>query len=277
MAHREHGIFPAHDGLQLHWELRAPEAPRAYVGLVHGYMDHAGRFAQVADFLVGQGFAAAAFDFRGHGKSEGRRGHCDRFDDFLEDLDRFWAWLRKRSGGLKTFLLAHSHGALVASLWGARNPLGLEAWVLSAPFLEFGFKPPPAKVVVSRLVGAAVPWLPVPHELNPADLTADLQAQRRVAGDPLYLRNATPRWFTECVKAQARARQSAGAISIPTLMLSGGKDSIAQPQAMRAFFDGLATPQKKFVEYAEMVHEVLNEVGKERVWMEVASWLTSRL
>lgn len=285
MATLEEGSFSARDGIQLRWQRMAAqggrgadERPRAQVGLIHGYMDHQGRWAEVAGWLAGLGFEVSSYDFRGHGKSEGPRGHCDRFEDYVDDLDRFWTRMRDGSGSDKAFLIAHSHGGLTALRWVAqRHPEGLAGLVLVNPFTEFAFKPPALKVGVSKAVGKLVPWLPVKHPLKPEDLTRDPEAQRRVREDPLYTRVATPRWFTECVRAQAEARAQAKDVGVPTLMLLSGSDRIADPVTNRQLFEGLGAEDKVLREYPEAMHELLNDLDKEEAEQAIASWISSHL
>src|SRR5688572_22887681 len=114
MATHQEGFFSAKDNLRLFWESDVPDAPKAVVGVVHGYADHCGRFRGVIDYLVAAGFAVHAFDYRGHGQSGGRRGHVDHFDQYLDDLALFWNRVVAAAEGRKTVLLAHSHGGLIA-------------------------------------------------------------------------------------------------------------------------------------------------------------------
>ena len=44
---------------------------KGHLLVVHGYADHAGRYAELASYLASSGFAVVAPDLRGHGRSEG--------------------------------------------------------------------------------------------------------------------------------------------------------------------------------------------------------------
>ena len=94
------------------WEVANP---RAAVLVVHGLAEHGGRYARFAQTLGGFGFSTFALDLRGHGLSDGRRGHAASFDCFLQDLDRF---RREVEGVLDRrtplFLLGMSMGGLIA-------------------------------------------------------------------------------------------------------------------------------------------------------------------
>src|SRR5579864_4922266 len=125
MGRHDEGFFSAKDNTRLFWVSDVPDTPKAWVGVVHGYADHSGRYREVIDAWVKDGFAVHAFDYRGHGQADGRRGHCDEYAELVDDLDLFWDRVQKAAGGQKAFMVAHSNGALMAIHWLARKPAGL--------------------------------------------------------------------------------------------------------------------------------------------------------
>jgi alpha-beta hydrolase superfamily lysophospholipase len=277
MPRHDEGFFNAKDNLRLFWESDVPDQPKAHVGIVHGYADHCGRYRKFIEALVSEGFAAHAFDYRGHGQADGRRGHCDHFSDYVDDLDAFWSRVRTASGAQKAFLVAHSHGGLMAIHYQARHPAGLSGMVLSSPYLRLAFKPPPLKVAAARVIEKVIPWLPIKSGLRPDQLTRDPLAQKAVERDHLYNHAATPRWFSESTRAQEAALAMASSFTLPVFVFCGSADPIASPQATRSFADHLASRDKKFKEYPGMVHEPLNDVGKEEVWKDISNWISKHL
>lgn len=275
----DEGFFSARDNLRLFWASDVPDAPKAWVGVVHGYGDHCGRFKGVIGHLAQEGFGVMAFDYRGHGRADGRRAFCEKFSDYVADLDAFWERLRQAAGGRKVFLLLHSHGALVGLKWAmAKKPEGLAGWVLSAPYLKLALTPPMTKVLGARVVGAVVPWMPIKTEIAFKDLSRDEAWQKETERDPLYLRNVTPRWFNESNRAQGEVVAGAGAVvTWPTSLFAGAEDPIASTPAARAFFDTVAAQDKTVKIYPGMRHECLQELGKEEVWRDVAGWISAHL
>ncbi len=62
--------FEAQDGVRLLGRRWLPEgAPRAVVQIAHGLAEHSARYARLAAALNAAGYAAYAFDLRGHGPS----------------------------------------------------------------------------------------------------------------------------------------------------------------------------------------------------------------
>jgi alpha-beta hydrolase superfamily lysophospholipase len=279
MARHDEGFFTAKDQLRLFWTLDLPDAPpRAHVALLHGYADHVGRYRPVTEALVADGFAVHGLDYRGHGRADGRRGYCDKWPDYLDDLAVFWERVRKAAGGQKAFLLGHSHGALMAARQAASGGLeGMAGLILSAPYFKLAIIPPATKVMAARLVGKVVPWLPIPNELKPEQLTRDPEIVRATHADPLYIRTVTPRWFIESTQAQAQALEQAVRVTAPIFIFCGSNDGVAAPAAARSFFAKVGSTDKKFKEYPGMLHEPMNELGREEVFRDISNWISAHL
>ena len=110
-------------GPALYFVSAAPEAtPKAIVGVLHGYADHAARYSHVMDRWAEKGIASVAIDMRGHGRATGPRGYCARFDEFLDDAAELARLVGDRGRGAPSFLFGHSFGGLVASMSAIESP-----------------------------------------------------------------------------------------------------------------------------------------------------------
>ena len=64
-----------------------PDGPsRAAILLAHGLGEHSGRYEHLAAHCTARGFAVHAVDHYGHGRSEGLRGHVERFSVYVDGL-----------------------------------------------------------------------------------------------------------------------------------------------------------------------------------------------
>jgi len=279
MVHRDEGFFSAHDHLRLFWETTFPEgASRAQVGVVHGYGDHCGRYRGAIEALAAQGFTVHAFDYRGHGKSDGRRGFCAHYGELVEDLVRFWQRIRMASGDQKAFLVAHSNGGLMALKWlETGGGQGLQGLVLSAPYLQLAITPPATKLFAARVANRLVPWIPLKTELTSKDLTRDEAVQRQTDEDPLYHRVVTPRWFNEAKRVQGEVLKDAASVTVPLFVFCGAEDPVAAPAAARIFFDAAGAKDKRFKSYPGMRHEPLSEQGREEVFRDIGGWISEHV
>jgi alpha-beta hydrolase superfamily lysophospholipase len=278
MTRRDEGFFSSKDGTRLFWRSAAPEGEaKAHVAIVHGYGDHSGRYLATMDALVALGFSTSAVDYRGHGKADGARADVGAWPDYLDDLEAFWRKATDLAQGKKAFVLAHSHGGLIATHWAALKPIGLTGLVLTAPFYALAFKPPPLKIFAAKLIKGLLPGLSMSNELKPDQLSRDEAWQQQTAADPLYLHSTTPRWFFECMGAQARLKGLGASVTAPLLMAAGTDDPIAATAVAKAFFATIASTDKTWKEYQGFRHEIVNEVGKEAVIADIVQWISSHL
>jgi alpha-beta hydrolase superfamily lysophospholipase len=276
LCRREEGRLRAAGGPDLHWERFTPPSPRSTVLVLHGAGDHLGRYAGVTDALVRAGHEVALLDFRGHGRSGGKRWYVDRFEDYLADLDAFAARMRADAGHRKVFVVAHSQGGHIAAHWALAGGRTVDGFVLSNPYFRLAIDPPKLKLWVARLVGKVVPHLPVDAELDLATLTSDPEMQAWTDADPLYLRKTTPRWFVESGRAQEALRRSWSRFDRPLLLLLGTGDRIADGAASAEFFAAVSSRDKTMREYVGMEHEIFNERERSAPIGDVVAWIDER-
>jgi alpha-beta hydrolase superfamily lysophospholipase len=276
-AEHEDGFVTSRGGLRLYWQRFRPRAwPRAAVAVLPGGGDHSGRYPGLTRALVAAGFAVTLLDFRGHGRSDGRRWHVESWDDYLADVDAIWPRAREAAPRRPAFVVAHSQGALVALGWALRRRPDLAGLVLSSPYLGLAFRPPLAKVLAARLAARIAPWLPIATGLRIADLTSDEELQRWTEADPLYGRVTTPGWYAAAGRAQQEVLARAAEVDWPLLVLAAGADRIADAALARELVERARSGDKTYRELAGMNHEIWNERDRERSIGEAVAWLADR-
>jgi lysophospholipase len=270
----DEGFLTSKDGTRLYYRSLAPDGEAAaQVAIVHGFGDHSGRYVEAMQALAGRGIATIAMDHRGHGKADGRRADCKRWDEFLEDMEAFWRKAVSEARGRPTFVLGHSHGGLIATHWAALKPPGLAGLLLSSPFYALSLKPPRLKLLGARALKGVWPTLALSNELTPQMLTRDPALQQATADDPLYVHTITPRWFFECLAAQARLEGLGPSITVPVWLGAGSADPVVSTPRSTAFFATLGSTDKTRKEYQGFLHELLNEVGRQQVHDDIAQWI----
>ncbi len=254
------------------------ESPKAIL-MVHGMGEHGGRYLHLPHYLKNSVNAIYAIDHRGHGRSEGIRGHAERFDDFADDVrmmvKRIDATLTQRFGKSEIHLVGHSLGGLIALrsvLIGEALPI--RSLTVSAPLL--GVKVPlglPKRVaaqVLSRIWGK----VQMASEVDPRILSHDPNVAEAYTADRLVHSKGTPKFYTEMLKAIHQTLPCDSGIDVPFLMILPGKDQIVDSVAAHQFFDRLKSPKKVLKEYPEFFHESFNEIGKEQVFSDLAAFLS---
>ena len=273
----ESGPFPSRDGTRLYGEWHHPTGtPRGAALVVHGYADHGGRYVEVAQKLTGLGLAALAIDYRGHGRADGQRGHCQSFVEFLDDLDSAVARVRAAVPNGPLLLVSHSHGGLVSlrALTDLARVPKVDGVVLSSPFL--GFPPvPQVKAVAGKIASKLYPSLSIPNGLSVDGLTHDEDIKRISRADGLRHDVATARWFTEAAAAQEFVLRFADRLAIPSLWLVAAADPIVDVAATRRVFER-AGGEKQLKLYEGYFHEIFNEVGRANVFSDLTRWISSK-
>lgn len=273
----ESGTDVTPDGTTLFWVSLAPVEPTALVVILHGYGEHSGRYLHVVDALVQCGFAVLRYDMRGHGRSGGRRGFVDAFGDYLEDLERMLAVGRRSAPGRPIYLLAHSHGGLVALRRLVDRDDDIAGAVLSAPYVA-AFRPPPrAAVMAIHAVGRVLPRLRIPFGRHVERLTHDPAMQAEAERDPLRTPVATPRWYGEMRAAQELVERRAAKLGLPLLVLLAGADTVTSSASVERAFERTESDDVTVITYPEQRHELLNELERDEVLADVADWIEQRL
>ena len=270
--------FAAADGLLLTRQAWHPEGePAAVLAVVHGYGEHGGRYGGLAEDMTARGYAVHVYDLRGHGRSAGRRGHLGRFTDYLDDTAVFLTAVGDEQPGRPLYLLGHSLGGLIATAYVEDRPVdALDGLILSSPFLRLGMPVPPLKLGAARLLSIVAPAMNVGNTIDPTALSHDREVVRVYDTDPLNHHLATARWAAEVLAAQSAALSAAGGIRLPFLLLYGGADAVADPQAARELFARVASADKTAQGYEGYFHEIFNETGRAAVFADLATWLEAR-
>jgi len=275
-ANAEEGFLDRHGRPRIYWSRYSPLAPRATVVVIHGGGDHSGRYAGVTAALVHAGHEVALLDLRGHGRSDGRRWHIHSFSEYLEDVDAFMSKVRAEGRGRKIFVVAHSMGGLIAARWGLDPGRDIAGFVISQPYLANASAVPALKVFAGRLAGTVFPSLLIKTGLKSSDLTSDPEMQAWTDNDPLCIRTTTARWVAETLRAQADVLRRASEFCYPLLVLLGTGDLIASPPAGRAFFEAARSIDKEVRQYEGYLHEIFNELKREKPIQDAVSWIEAR-
>jgi alpha-beta hydrolase superfamily lysophospholipase len=272
-------FFNSKDGLRLFAAARVVPSPKGVVVLVHGYADHCLRYRHVIGALAIAGYSTYAFDYRGHGQAGGRRGYVAHFADYLADLTVFMDRVRAENPSVPLFILGHSHGCLVSGmlLTEQNAPRDVAGVVFSAPYYRLRIKPSVFQLFQAKVVGAVLPFLPVKNPLTVDMLTRDLEFQKASDEDPLRHHVITPRWFTESNAAQETLLARAGDFKYPLLVMTGEVDPVADPSGAQQFADAAGSRDKKLVRYPNMLHEIFNEVERDKPISEMVRWLDARV
>jgi alpha-beta hydrolase superfamily lysophospholipase len=269
----------AADGVRLkawHW---ARPNPRGLLLIAHGLGEHAGCYRRLVESLgPALDLDVLAFDFRGHGRSPGRRGLVLRYDEFVADLRGAWRWIESAANGhLPCFLLAHSNGGLVALKAVLEGLEELQGLILSNPVLALATPAPPLKRFAGAVLRRVAPWVTMSTGVGAEKMTRDPEMIAEREADRARHDRISAGVFYGMIEDGPAVSQRAAAIHVPTLMILGGADRVIDSRASVDFFNRLGSPDKTLRLHTDMLHEPLNDIGREQVVSDITAWLTEHL
>jgi alpha-beta hydrolase superfamily lysophospholipase len=275
MDHQE-GFF---EGIRrIYYQCWLPDgAPRAVLVVVHGYGEHSGRYMNVVNCLVPDGYAVYALDHVGHGRSEGTRVYVDRFTDYTVTLQTFVDMVRGWQPTLPLFLFGHSMGSLITTRFLLDRPSGIAGVVLSGTATEVTDSVSPVTILLGKVLAVLAPKTGV-VAIEADAICRDPAVVEAYVQDPLvYTGKMTARLAAEYLKTQQRVTAEASTIAEPILLVHGADDKLTPLSGARSLYEALGSTDKTLKVYDGLYHEVCNEPECDEVLGDIEAWLEAHL
>ncbi|MBN2524340.1 MAG: lysophospholipase [Bacteroidales bacterium] len=265
------------DGLNLFSQSWHPSGnAKAVIHLIHGLGEHSGRYSYWAEKLVGEGFAVRAFDLRGHGRSEGKRGYSSGYYKLLNDIDTFLEIKEEVYSSIPSFLYGHSLGGNLVLNYAIQKNSAVDGLIVSSPWLELINPPSKPKLFAVHVISNLFPGLLAPNGLKPEDLSRDLRIVHSYKQDDLVHDRIGIKLFTEAYEAGIRASLSIYKINVPLLIMHGSEDRITSCKTSRNFVRN-SSDKTTFIEWQGGYHELHNDLDREKVFESVVSWINRNI
>jgi len=249
---------------------------RACMLIVHGYAEHGGRYAALAQRLTDEGIHVFTYDQKGHGGSGGKRGYIPSFEALVTDLAGQLVRVVKQADGRPVFLLGHSMGGLVAANFLATRPNDLAGAVISSPLLVIP-KVPAWKLRASGWLSRMLPWLPV-ERIDPTTIARDADVVAAYQSDPLvYHGPIAARTGAELLKGIRATAQVLPRIQLPLLVLHGTADQLAPFAGGERLHKEAGSASRSHYWEEGGFHELLNDQGREAAFAAILDWLEKQL
>ena len=261
------------DELNIHLVNWSVENAKGSILIIHGLGEHSGRYNHFADYFNSIGYIVYAYDQRGHGLSDGSRGHTPSQAHLHDDLDMVIDSIPTNATS-RFFILGHSFGGNVLCSYLLRRPNPkITGAILSSAFLKLAFEPPKLKVFLGKLVKSIIPQLSMKNELKTIDLSYDLDAVKAYENDSLVHDRITPSLFVNAMNAGIECLEQGQQITVPLLIYHGEDDKIISPEGSSILAS--KTPNSTFKMWEKTKHEPHNDLRKEEVMKFVGNWIDS--
>ncbi|SFH59359.1 alpha/beta hydrolase [Planctomicrobium piriforme] len=274
----EEAFHSSASGFRIYSCVHTGPETKGVILLTHGLGEHSGRYGHVIHQMQEAGLATVRFDLRGHGRSDGPRGHAGSYESLLDDLSLMYQWTRARFPGIPLVVYGHSLGGNLVANWCLRRRLEssqIAGAVLSSPWFLLTAQPSPLKVAIIKMLAGYWPNFPIPAKFRPKRLTRHRAAIDAYEHDPLIHRRVSVRLASDCFDAGQWALEHASTCHVPILGMHGTADSITNPAGTIRFCE--AAPNAKLLLFEDLVHEPHNEADWRSVVGQVRDWIVHRI
>jgi alpha-beta hydrolase superfamily lysophospholipase len=243
--------------------------------VVHGLGEHAGRYAAFADAMATRGFGTFAMDLRGHGLSEGQRGHVDSWAQWLDDIGAFLGVVETHVGG-EVVPLGHSFGgAAMLSAALDRRLRNARRFIVSSPALKVKVAVPQWKMNLGEMASRVMPRLALSNEVDARTISRIPGVVTAYQTDPLVHPKLSARLYTEWQRATRDILKRAGEINLPFLITAGTDDQLIDPAGSEELHRAAPATSELHL-LPGRYHEPFNDLGSEEVFDLIARWLATR-
>lgn len=259
---------------------------RGVVGLIHGYANDSSWLLQLTAVAMAKlGFFVCALDLRGHGLSEGVRGHVPDINPIVDDCVQYFDSVRSKCPNLPAFLYGESLGGAIAMLVCLRGQ-STRTWA--------------GLILSGSMCGVSTKFRPVwPLEMLLPLVAAFFSSWQLVMTKPLAGRSLKEEWKRrlsslnpnrpECRKPTAataleflrvcqEVRRRSKELKTPLLVVHGGDDTICDVESAAAVYDTAGSKDKTLRVMPGMWHQLIGESkeGVDMAFGTIFSWLMVR-
>jgi acylglycerol lipase len=262
------------DGLSIFAQAWEPEilSPKAVICLVHGIGEHTHRYAHVAEAFTKAEYVLFGADLRGHGKSEGPRGHFPSIDAVVQDIDHLLDHARSRYPRVPLILYGHSLGGILVLCYGLKQKPDVKGIIATSSGLHTALEKQPAKILAAKILGSIIPGVSLPTGLDANAISQDKEVVATYVADPLVHDRMSLGFGKIMLGVIGWTFKHAKEFSLPLLLMHGKSDSIAYPSGSEEIA-ALVKEKSKLVLWENGWHELHNEPFKEEVIKTMITWM----
>ncbi len=264
------------DNTPLFFAKDKPKNCKAIIILLHGFTEHLGRYERLKNKLNQYGYAVYRYDYRGHGRSGGKRGHIKDYIYFFKDTDIIVDEVKRENINIPIFMFGFSMGGFIALSYGIKYKNKLNGQILSAPAT---MQPEILKGPLGTII--KVIYLLHPNFMITSKLWRMFMRNDKIAMDSnkdrLLLNQATLKLFVEfLIKGMNWLDSNIEMYNIPCLIIHGRDDNIILKDASEVLYKSISSMDKELKIYENLSHELFNEKLEENILMDINKWIYKR-
>ncbi|MDR1864644.1 MAG: lysophospholipase [Bacteroidales bacterium] len=251
-----------------------PDAkPDGIVMMLHGTGEHCGCYAQWANRFTGHSTGCILFDWRGHGRSSGKRGHA-ALSGLKSDLHAMIRTAREEYPQTRIFLYGHSMGGLIALACAMDERPEITGVIASSPWMELLHPPPPLLARTAAIASLLFPSWTVRTGIKAEQLAMN-GSQKSSKTDALIHKRISVKLFTDLRQAAGEVLQNRYQPHLPVLLMFGKEDRLVSRRAGELLAGRIASVEYKL--WDGMGHDLPHEVHNDAVFYYVLNWMIRQI
>ncbi|MCB1175885.1 MAG: lysophospholipase [Leptospiraceae bacterium] len=275
--HSESTLNSSKDNFSVFYQSWIPDEVRRIVVFQHGFGEHSGRYGNLIEAFSGTGTAFFGLDARGHGRTEGKRGHVAQFQLFVDDLADLIALAQDAHPQQPLLLLGHSMGGIIALQYALEgsNQRNLQGLIVSSAGLELHMNlGQQIKKALAFTMARIMPAATVDADLDVNFLSHDPAVVQAYRDDPLVHGKISFQMGKNLLSLGKVIFQKASHLNIPCYIFHGTGDQIVNYKGSERLYEYLTTADKTLRIYPDFYHECMNEAAddKQTVLRELREW-----
>lgn len=250
---------------------------KACVVFTHGFGEHSGRYTHVAEAFNEAGYSLYAYDLRGHGQSEGPRGHTPSYEHFQDDLSRVITRVKQVTSRQKIVLFGHSLGGNITLRYALQRPTGISACIASAPWIRRAIEAPRWQTLLASTIANIFPSFSQQTPSLAGMLSRDPAMAALGEADPLNHNRMSARLFVDVSAAADYLLAHAAQFSAPLLVTHGTADPVIAFSGSSEFVERAGSADKLLLASPDGLHELHNDLDRSQYLAQILAWLDERI
>lgn len=273
---RAETFFKGYDQTKLFLQTWQHSQARATILITHGQAEHSDCYLRLVNGLEKHlKLNFVAWDLRGHGRSDGRRGYAKDFDEYVLDYSCFTEEVFKLDfvKNKPLITLGHSMGGLIQTCaLIEKNYSQFAAQILSSPLFGLSIPVPVWKETAASVLQQFLPQITLSNEINYELLSRDLNIIKEYEKDTYRHSKISSGVFLGIKRELEKIQSRLEHITLPTFMSISDDDPIVSTKEAIQFFNELNSKNKVLKVIAEAKHELYNDTCREEVFKALAEF-----
>ncbi len=249
------------------------ELPKVVIILLHDVGEHCSRYERWAWKFVEKQIAVLTMDYRGHGKSDGKKGYVDNFDQLIKDAKLLVSKAEKEYPKIPKIIYGQGLGGNIALYNALKYPSIYNCAIATSPWLKPSGKSNNVYSTYSKFLKKYFPKFSFKYILNVSNLTNNPSAVEDYFSDPLNHNRLTSRLLKEMRHSGKYLISRKYKFTIPILVMHGSDDNVSSPNATVKFGQNSTYIQVKI--WPSKFHELHNDLNNSEVFAYIINWINS--